>query len=482
MAKSKIREIALISLPIVFLGGFGWWANGRQQQRAARENGPYRTRLVSIEDVPLTPFERWQGFDSKVRIVATDDGKPDLPAGINLTGRRSLECEAFLIGDSTNQKIKLPISDSGIGNDGISDEYPGALLRIYDFKASRQESENVGITFLANTSEIVDGKANLSGNLRIENGTYRNIRLASVPGFALWREVAGTYTFHARSTKIEHSLQRSQHPADQTSPRPLSTQVTHLNPREARSDPMNDGNDTLVRAEFDCSKINRKDIVSSRFVDPHLEDEFGKRVELKNGSRPVNVYIGGISVGAEQKVSFDDRLPLGLVPAERGQITLKTWFSYRNSWPTPVSIIVRPRPHTATPNKLKLQSVRLVGGQVEARVRYVGKLTLQTEQDAPETYDALSSSSRPDPRAAGTDRLISNYSQHLELPNGKKQWSSQYVGDARAKCKADNSCVVTYPLPALKSWAPGQTARFKAQIGIEDDGFLDIDLPITKPK
>src|SRR4028118_139112 len=103
MSRLKLREILLISMPLVLLGGFGWWSDVRQTQRVERASGAYRTRLVSLEDLPLTPFERWQGFDSKTRIVATDDGAPNLPAEVRLTGRRALESEMFLTGQGPNK-------------------------------------------------------------------------------------------------------------------------------------------------------------------------------------------------------------------------------------------------------------------------------------------------------------------------------------------------------------------------------------------
>lgn len=482
MAKFRFREIALISLPVFFIGGFGWWASVRQTARIERESGPYRTRLVSMEDLPVTPFERWQGFDSKVRIVATDAGKPNAQAGVKLGGQRALECEVSLVGNGAEGNVKLPISDSGLGPDGVDEEHPGALMRIYDFGKSRQQAENVEMTFLADTSAFVDSQAKLRGNARVENGAYRNPNLANVPGFVIWHDVADTYTFIANPTPIEHTLAPPAAAVDRSAPQLIFAQITQLRPHEVGASPFNDGNDTLVRAQFDCSQLIKDEKINWRFVDPHLEDENGKRVELTYRSIPLNISIGEISVAADKKVSFDERLTLSQVPLARGQITLKTWFSYQDSWPTPVSIVVRPRQKLAqVPRKLQLQSVRLVGGRVEARVRYIGALPLATEQDARRKYDALSGEMRAEPRLAGVDRLISDWSQHLEYAGGKKQWSGQYIGDARAECKADKTCVVTYPLPALKRWNFGQSARFKAQIGIEDDGFLDIDLPISKP-
>ena len=482
MFRFKFREIALITVPVLFIGGFGWWANVRQTERTARENGPYRTQLVSIEDLPLTPFERWQGFDAKVRIVATDDGKPALPTGVKLDGRRELDGEIFLVGSSDNGETKLPISTSGIGTDGINSRNQGALLRIYDFGKSRQESENLDLTFLADTDAVPGAKVKLQGQARVENGTYRNPKLASVAGFEVWRGVAGIYTFTARPVEIEHLLLASKKPVDRTAPMLLSTQIARLSPRETATDLAGDNGDTFVEATFDCSALGLDKpeflFAETRFADPILEDEFGKEVE--------KLHISGASYGRDGQMNFHDRVKTFRIPANRGQIILKTWFSYRDSWPTPVSIVVRPRPHTAAPRKLQLQSAKLVETSgdysVEARVRYTGALPLETEQNADMQNISVFLNARLAPRAAGTDRLLSDWSQHLEFAGGKTQWSDQYVGDARAECDADNACVVTYPIPAMKQWTPGQSARFRAQIGVEDDGFLDIDLPVTRAK
>ncbi len=448
MAKSKIREIALISLPIVFLGGFSWWANGRQQQRAARENGPYRTRLVSMEDVPLTPFERWQGFDSKVRIVATDEGKPDLPASFRWGGRRELASDIFLSGKNG---AKLPVASNGQGDMRPSARNPGALMRILDYDRTRTESENLELTFLADTKAVA-GKAKLQGEIRFE-----------IPvGFCT-----------ARPLQIERDLRAQNTLINRTAPRFISAQVAHFSPRETAIDPTGDNGDTFVEAAFDCSALKGA-MPNAHFANEILEDEFGKEVEELDVNRTAANPAG--------QITFNDRVKTFSIPASRGQITFKTWFSYCDSWPTLVSVVVRLRPHTATPRKLMLQSVRLAGSNVEARVRYTGNLPLGTEQSAVRQDVSTFIGDRPAPRAAGTDRLLSNWSQHLEFAGGKKQWSGQYVGDARAQCKPDNTCVVTYPIPAMKSWLPGQRARFRAQIGIEDDGFLDIDLPIVKAK
>lgn len=458
MAKFKFREIALISLPIVFLGGFGWWANGRQQQRAARENGSYRTRLVSIEDVPLTPFERWQGFDSKVRIVATDDGKPDVPDGVTLDGKRQLRDKIFLVGD----KVKLPVSSYGQGTMRPDAHNPGALVGILGFQQTRKELENIELVLLANT-KAVPGKARLQGDVYAQMGAY-----GPKPN------QIGDY--NARPAKVDKALRASITPLDATvrrAPKLLSTQVAHMTPRETAKSPLGDNGDTSVSAKFDCSALKTK-FPTFHFADSRLEDEFGKTVEQLN--------INGMASLPDGTVTIGDLVKTFQIPANRGQITFKTWFSYSDSWPTPVSIIVRPRPKAPhPPRKLKLQSVRLMGSDVEVRVRYIGALPLETEQNAAKEYNVVAEEMKPAPRGIGVDRLISDYFQHLEYAGGKTQWSGQYVGDARADCAPDKTCIVTYPVPAMRSWYPGQTAHFRAQIGIEDDGFLDIDLPITKP-
>lgn len=472
MSRLKLREIALISMPLVLIGGFGWWSNVRQTQRAERESGAYRTRLVSIEDLPLTPFERWQGFDSKVRIVATDDGAPNLPTDVKLTGRRALESEIFLIDQGVN---KLPVSSNGLGNDGVSGRYPGALLRIYDFAKSRAEAENLEITFLADADAVAGDQARLRGTIAVENGTYEDLSYAQLSsGFKSWRGRKDLLTFEARPLQIDHPLRASERPVDRTTPRLLSTQVSRLSPRETATDMAGDNGDTFVRATFDCSALPAI-TPSFRFADSSLKNEVGKKIE--------KLHIGGIGTRSDGIVVLDDRIKTLQIPADQGQLTFETWFSYRGSWPVPVSIVVRPRPYKGAPRKLTLQKAEFIDepGQprIQVRVRYTGTLSLETEQSVPRQYDTLTHDMKPVPKHAGIDRLLSNWSQRLEYAGGKTQWSEQYIGDARAECNSDNSCIVTYPLPAVNNWKPGQSARFRAQIGIEDNGFLNVDVPLT---
>ena len=480
MAKSKIREIALISLPIVFLGGFGWWANGRQQQRAARENGPYRTRLVSVEDLRLTPFERWQGFDSKVRIVATDDGKPELPAGVKLSDRRSLFGHMFLVAKSGGQ---FPLDASDVGLRDVYVQGYGArttgqkkynALQLFGNSRFRSEQENLATVFLVN-SHANGGVTRLKGSLSIQR------RLISSPKLAGKRPAVITnfwdsndvLAFNSRPLQIDRVLRPSNAPIDHQSPKIISSQLIHIRPYDAAG-----GDDTVVVAELDVSQIRRKSEINWRDVSSHIESENGETVRSARLQGP-EIEYGRTTVKYFFKSSS--------VPAAKGQLTLKTWLSYQDSWPVFLSVVLRERNADLPPRKLKLLSARLIGApnepEVEVRVRYTGSQNVEDENQIEKGYHNILAQRRDiPPRKPGTDRLITHWSQHLVYPNGKEQWHPQNVGYSQVRRESKDIIVVTYPLPAMNKWKPGQSAHFRAQIGIEDDGFLDVDLPIVKAK
>ncbi len=480
MPKSKIREIAFISLPIVFLGGFGWWANGRQQQRATRENGPYRTRLVSIEDLPLTPFERWQGFDSKVRIVATDDGKLQNAAGIEVSDRRTLFGELSLVGNSGAQ---IPMKNLDVGLPDVAVQGYGAqttgkndfnALQLYENSRFRSEKENLVTTLLVNSQSISGGIARIKGNVSVQ-------REIIIPKAFIGKPPAGvkpmlnyekTWALESRPLEINRVLRPTMAPIDDIKPR-ASSQVIHLRPRDAAG-----GEDTVVLTDFDVSGIAENAGSGWRMVTEHIETDQGE-VVWKD-------YLQSPSL-REGKFTGSYFFNLARIPLEKGRLTLKAWVSYRDSWPLAHSVVVREKPHKIVPHKLELKSVRLLNysakPEIEVQVRYLGSLPVEDENNAKMGYLNTYSRRRDvPPRTPGTERLISEWSQHLEYSNGQKQWYPQFVGYPEVHPKSNNIFCIYYPLPAMNKWQPGKTARFKAQIGIESDGFLDIDLPITKPK
>ena len=485
MAKFKVREIALLSLPIVAFGAFGWWANSRQTERVERESGPYRTRLISIEEVPLTPFEQWQGFDSKVRILATDDGKPQLPPNVKLSGERALDGQMVLVGETDQGRVEVPLSGEALVDDGISRVKRDSkrLLRVYGPEIDRHGDDDLELRFLIKSSHFKAGTARLKGWVSAREFIESPTKFYILPtGVAHWKQFRNKPTYQGVSAQVDHlvtpSPQSKSSAIDRRVPKLTGAKIVALSPREAG---LRAGKGSFyLYANFDCTGLDVNWDSPVVYIDPHLEDDGGRRIA------PIEVMWRGLAHG-DPNIYINSQFHLPPSLQKRGPVNAKFQVSGYGSWPTPVSVRVPDAPKkVARSRKLKLNGLRLIkserGYSVQAQVKYTGNLALETEGTAATQWDEVALRQTLAPREAGTDRLLANYSQHLQFADGKTQWKDKYVRSARAQCAPGNSCTVTYPIPAMNRWQPGQSARFQAQIGIEGDGFLDVDLPISKAR
>jgi hypothetical protein len=77
MKRFRLREVALLLLPALSLGGLAYYFASKEKNHVA--TGPWRPLIEEIQFVPVTPRDAYYGYDTKVRIKVRSVGHADTP-------------------------------------------------------------------------------------------------------------------------------------------------------------------------------------------------------------------------------------------------------------------------------------------------------------------------------------------------------------------------------------------------------------------
>ncbi len=493
----KIRELMVIGVPTAIIIAGAAFLSRQQTIREQDRSGPYRAEITRIEILPVSPFEAWQGFDTKIVVYANEFGELDVPLGARLSPAGSLRQKVTLVGQIKGQQKSFAVASQGWG--GLYEPEHVGILRAIMVPAPAQIYSDVPrncITFLASTSRL-DPKSplQLRGDIWFER-TATPQSLATTLASS-WKPTfrSGHLAFltaRSKSASLAQSLERTVSVNVSRIPFPVNqTHVDLLSPSYAHTDITGDGRSGYVTVFFKLTPELRAmvGVTRLRCTQARVFDAQGSEVHLNDlQGRPVIKKAewsreGGVDVALI-------KLPLESVPLWRGQLTLKMWLAVGDNWPMKIQTIVRPAWMSRLPKKLKLQSIKVEKGNVTARVRYAGGKLLEwgngrraREGEMQGVFDSRHwVTPYLPPHQAGYDRMFPFWSQHFSMPNGGIYWLRSNVNLSSVSCDVTNNCQITYKTSALKALKSGQSARFAAQIGLDGDGFLPIQATITRPK
>ncbi|RYX86254.1 hypothetical protein EON83_03255 [bacterium] len=482
----KKQELVLIGLPtLLILGGAAFFAR-QQTIREQDSSGAYRAEITGVEVLPVSPFEAWQGFDTKVIVSVKDLGQLKVPAGLKLFDTKHLEQNVILTGRVNGQAKSFPVSSKDFGN-GFEPQHPGVLRALM---LPRSEELKDTITFLAATSGFdSDSPVQLRGELWIRKIASAPLSTTSAPPNwtlkkNMWEALLET---HSKIANLSQTLPQGQTAnIDLTAPPVEKVRYDLLSPVYAHTGMTGDNGSGFVHIDFKPNSFSNK-YPLLRSTAAEVFDESGRVVPLK-GSGGFKAYK---TVGWDMNtrpVSAVVRLPLEDVPLERGRLTMKVWFAIEDGWPILVESEVRPAWMSKRPRTLQLQKLTVEAGHVIAMVHYSGIAPLRPEGEL--NYQPSNRHLFFDGRDDTNVKLIPNvpykrlytyWSQHYTLPSGKSYWFPNSVDIQSIDCDATNNCRIDYKTNALNVLKPGQSAQFSAHIGVEGDGFLPIHAKITRP-
>ncbi len=488
----KRRELVLLGLPTLAIVSAAAFLSRRQAVEQQNQSGPYRAEITRIERVPVSPFEAWQGFDTKIVVHARDLGQLAAPVGARMSPMCSLDQHVFLSGSINGKLQKLPVSSQTLRGSLSEFGTPGALRVQLEHGGTQAEEPEKRLTILAATSKFdANSKVELRGDIWFKRTAEAHPSVAAPPGWTLDKRRSYSWLeTRSKTAPLTQSLERvASVNVDRTAPPVQEVRADLLSPVFAHVNPLGDNGNGFVRVFFKPGSFSNR-LPSLRYTEIKVLDASGREVEMKDA------YGRREYPGADWDINFVGqhpalvRLPLESVPLERGALTMKMWLAFGDGWPAFIQCEVRPAWMSKRPKTLQLQSVGVKQGTVVVRARYSGTSSLEWENptatkpnEAAGFFDSRDYESETfPPRQAGSARLYTFWSQHFTLPNGKSYWYRNAVDVESVSCDDANNCQIIYKTNALGALKPGQSAQFFAQIGIEGDGFLPIQATISRPK
>jgi hypothetical protein len=303
-----IRELALLLLPVVALGAFGLWMRGKNV--SAKK---FEFTLQSVEVVPATPRDVYEGFDTLVKV------KYDFPPA-----------------------PKLPNAEPAAKPSGIDEPKL--------FYKTRGKVQRVQLlpTDIAVMNFAGEDRAEIRLRLRTVPTKYGELTLKSAARGSFWYNVRGTGT--EKDLKVP--------------PRSFSIVVRRAGervtmPQVSKYRPFRIKTISRDRTEKWPAPLERKLIKVTienfqptdnerwRFLRSRLIDSRGK--EYKSSIKVGTQYVSWVQISEPADHLVDKHnlvrwfsFPLDLIPKSAGKITFKTEVSLNDSWPLPISYVVRP--------------------------------------------------------------------------------------------------------------------------------------------
>lgn len=144
MKPKLMREFALISLPLILIGGAAWLfaGQGRSLLPARFDNGPARLEFSPFEEVELKPLEIYDGYDWATQSEVNVRGKwGDLP-GLKAVGGSSPTAQMRLIyrvGKSWKQAPRVDSNKISVTNQIIGGRQLGFRVNLETIPPNAEE-------------------------------------------------------------------------------------------------------------------------------------------------------------------------------------------------------------------------------------------------------------------------------------------------------------------------------------------------------
>jgi len=484
-AKNFRRELLLICLPLILFGGAMTWIFARQKAQRERETGPFRAAIIRVETLPLTPAQIFRGFDRHIRIYVESRGQ--FPSGLGIKRLENSYWNTFLEMDGQRNGKKVRIPTTTLGNITNKDPYEvKGPLAVLD-RRSEEGQEQFFDCFL-DTSPFSTGAVTLQGPISTCQWVQSDHRLSPAP-----------HGFAPDASDPTHQFKATSEPAQ------LSFTVRKADEAIA---PTVDRNAPEVRVDRGvlCSPHMRE----SHWIDALGDYQFVVRVAgtdpAKGELYPFYFYKAQLWDAKGQLVKtlvdehdwkqrgYDTQTTPGFyniecgaswadVPASRGPLWLRGFVSVHDGWPAPFSVQVRRDEDINPPKHLALRSIRYLSpDKIQVALHYSGKKDLETIDDsrgAPQGIHDMREASgnvfaiAPD---ADHDRLLSRWSERLVGMKGEPSWDAVRANDVLYH--GNGNYTVVYKIDRSIARKMVSPLTFRAEIGLQDEGFLPVQLPI----
>lgn len=203
------RELVLMLAPLIVVGGAALVLTRRENERRARESGPYRTVITRTEFIPVSPVEAWRGFDRKVRIDVELQGQPPQHPAMRLDsdfGVNSDSMPIMLSGFKQGKKQNLSNHAIVFNTLDLSDE-DKARAPLVVFVPFASSSKQQSLWLLMNTSAFTSGQVKADGEVVLYRRAWATRSLDTPPvGFGVTR--FGSYFTPAQPARFSFVVRR----------------------------------------------------------------------------------------------------------------------------------------------------------------------------------------------------------------------------------------------------------------------------------
>lgn len=496
------REVVWMLFPVLVLLAGGWYLNRRDAEKPRRDSsGPLRLEIVRIVKKPLTRLDAKRGFSFRLLIEAQVAGQPDLkgrPVKVAKWKFSQAWPKGKIVGQQAGKTISLPGQQTRIefkppwGGDDFYEESTG-LLQIPVLIAFPRAAGAQGDLKL-------EGKIDGTQNFDLE--TLKN------PSRQFWasqtcRSAPFSFVFHQKGAPWPM-------PPPTTTPKnPLAlVDIRRQSLPPVISNKMGLENSSV---NFVFDGWNRLDETQKRegirAYDLRIENRNGHPVDQNAYylSRPQFRALQHPDDANSNEFFYSIQLSLNKpVPLEPGPYRLRGWLALDDDWPIEINTPVRNPALARAARKIQILEIRFVPQRpentapyvrtaanfyfdtIQVRVRYTGGQTLKLESRPGEYFDSDPFLDKVAPaRPASTDYLITQWSEHLENARGKAiwRWKNKWIDlpaieIQQVRFLKKNEVLVVYRLES--EWRAHKKSGlvFKAQIGVEDDGFLPVELAL----
>jgi hypothetical protein len=355
MKKLRAQSLILFAPVLLMLGIGGWWRyNEARNWGIPPGTQPAQGYVKNVEVLPPTPLDVARGYDTRVRITYGIFKGRDWPADVIMTEVRDIPDSLQLKVEQGNESLPQVVRpynryDEEISNEQHTTTYVMALADIPQSAGEVRLSGGMHAVFACK------GKASSINKLE----RFAKVNFYRQPGVLAAANVIGESG--TTSVLLRRRGERTEvPPVDKTSP---------LSVRRAKAFMSYDHqswNSTTVEGFVNVmwkpGWLEKRRPMRWQSFDSHVVDETGRvyrsfRTWDTKELKQIGEYNSTTDTYSDYwGYSFRFDLPITEVPLEAGKLTFKTKISVNDSWPLPISMVVRQRLQSSS---LKLVDVAL---------------------------------------------------------------------------------------------------------------------------
>ncbi len=458
MKRIRLKEILLLLLPALILLGASFWWQKREQRDAVKESGPFRLEVAKIEKITPTPAEVAEGYDTKFLVTFAYRGKGSWSLNRVLSPvEKSVSVRKISV-VKRNGKNWRPIS---------TDVFPSVRAEGYSVSpevGKMQAAVLVPLWKLPNK------------DLQLQLSLDRSVFSPSTPILAPTLSVPIRKVGEAApNPQVSHEYSLSSQSAKVDDLRP----VTQL-----RTEGKFGANRTVEFEVKTQTPWRQYPYLDWKMFNACIVDENGKIYRKWLGwdmDRPVpKRHCFDFVPDTIQKTekpdvySFDYSFSTAFIPASAGKLTFKALVSENGEWPLSLSVVVRQKDDWTLKRSrtLKLKSIET-----------------QPSPDDPTLLDVIVKTNYVGKQKPNIRLLIAGWSQRIEssltsFPSRalQKVNSGYYPVKVLSTSLTGNEWEVIYRITLIRLKTLPKPLSFKADIGVEGDGFLPVSIPLPISK